>query len=134
MKFAFGLVLGGIVGLLLGGYGSAFLFFDDFMNAPPPTVKKVPALPLDEIPSSQGGPTPTLGVKDKPKPEQEKEDKPAQQPAADKPKPVPAQAPSKPAVIADPALRIDEDGPPPPPPPARPDGAVPALPANPDGQ
>ena len=75
MRFWVGFSCGIVIGILLGGYGAAFLFFDEFMNAPPKPVKQVPALPAEQIPISEGGFAPSLGDKPLEKLIEEKEQK-----------------------------------------------------------
>jgi hypothetical protein len=100
MRFWVGFSCGVVFGLLLGGYGAAFLFFDEYMNAPPKPVKQVPALPIEQIPIKEGGFAPSLS------------DQPLEQIIQQKEK-------------KDQAKKVHEEIPPPPPPPPPPT----ALPA-----
>ena len=110
MRFWVGFTCGIIFGGLLGGYGAAFLFFDEYMNAPMKSAKQVPALPLEQIPTSQGGFAPSLGDKPLEKLIEEKEKKEGTKKKL--PEPVKVE-PRKPETSPPP-----EPPPPPPPPPS----------------
>lgn len=105
MRFWVGFSCGIIFGILLGGYGAAFLFFDEYMNSPTKAVKQVPALPVDQIPISAGGFAPSMGDQPLEKIMEEKEKKDEEKKAKETPPPPPPPppAPSMPAEAVDPS-------------------------------
>jgi hypothetical protein len=106
MRFWVGFSCGIIFGILLGGYGAAFLFFDEYMNASTSGVKQVPALPADQIPISAGGFAPSLGDQPLEKLVEEKERKDQEKEKKEKtivPPPPPPPPPSMPAETVDPS-------------------------------
>lgn len=116
MRFWVGFLCGIVFGILLGGYGAAFLFFDEYMNSPAKAVKQVPALPAEQIPTSQGGFAPSLTdkplekiIEEKERKDQAKKQKQAQAPIA-APDAVPTQPAAVPAAPAGiPAESVDPD-------------------------
>lgn len=96
MRFWVGFTCGIIFGILAGGYGAAYLFFDEYMHSPVKTAKQVPALPLEQIPTSQGGFAPSLGDKPLEKLIEDKERKQNAKKKKTEPLPPPAEPPPAP--------------------------------------
>jgi len=107
MRFWVGFTCGIIFGILLGGYGAAFLFFDEYMNSPPKAVKQVPALPVEQIPMSAGGFAPSLGDQPLEKIMEEKEKKDQARREKMAPPPPPPPEPALPAEAVDPSEVIE---------------------------
>ena len=106
MRFWVGFSCGIIFGILLGGYGAAFLFFDEYMNSPAKGVKQVPALPAEQIPISAGGFAPSLADQPLERIMEEKEKKDQARKEIDTPPPPPP-PPPMPAEAVDPT-ELDE--------------------------
>ena len=104
MRFWVGFSCGIVFGILLGGYGAAFLFFDEYMNSAPKAIRQVPALPADQIPISAGGFAPSLGDQPLEKIMEAKEKKDQAKRAKETP---PPPAPSLPAEAVDPSEMDD---------------------------